>query len=93
MATFQDDIIETIKRAKCVAVCWGNQSIDRHEAGENVKCCEQKTYLLSKWIQTMEDWYCYNYDENGIVEEPDITCLSTDQAQELLSKIKKLADL
>ena len=94
MATFSSDLFLTVLQAKDIAGCWGENFINREKNGDTVSKCEYMTLmLLMRWIRIAESYYCNNYTANGNVSEPNFTCLTLPQMQDLLAKIKALAKL
>ncbi len=88
--TIQDQIIQTVLSAKCTAVCWAMNNIDREKYGQDISCCEMRMLLLVKWTNALQSYYFDNY--NGYVGqiEPTIDCLTADQATLLMGKINIL---
>lgn len=85
--TFDVDIFNTVLKAKCVAACRAEAIINQSKGGEDVRCCELKLILLTKWIEILQNYYCDNFNSNGNIT-PAFTGISQDEAQELLSKLK-----
>ena len=46
--------------------------------------------LLVNLIETAEFHYCFNFDDNGTILEPEYECLTYDEAQKLISNINLL---
>lgn len=88
--TVAEDIYLNVLRAKATAGCWGQQLKEALDNGENIECFEKKFMLLIQWIQLMECYFDMNYDENNSKITPDTTCITDDQAVQLLAKIKLL---
>lgn len=85
--TFQDEIFKYVLRAKCVASFRAEMLINQKNSGEDVECCELRLVLLAKWISLLESYYCENFGDGGNVT-PAYACLTFDQAQSLLAKLK-----
>jgi len=90
MATFQSRFRDTVLRAKNYAGCLGANLVDRANYGDDVKCGEKKLIFLTNLIETAEFHYCFNYDENGTIEDPDYTCLTQAQAQRIMFTLNYL---
>lgn len=90
MATFQDKFRNTVLKAKNYVSCLAGQLVDQEKYGEDIDCCVQKMVLLVNLIETAEIHYCFNYDENGTVEEPEYECMSYNQAESLIANINEL---
>lgn len=88
--TFQTDIYNNVIYAKRTAACWSTFLISKEQYAESTKCCEKKLMLLVTWIEILESYYCENFDASYGTITPDFECLTADEAQELLSKLKIL---
>ncbi len=88
--TFQDKIRDTVLKAKNYIGCLANSLIEREKYGDKIECSEIKMVLLANMIETLEFHYCFNYDENGTITEPEYECLSYEQSQGLVGNINKL---
>lgn len=90
MATFQDKFRNTVLKAKNYVSCLAGQLVDQEKHGVDIDCCTQRMVLLTCLIETAELHYCFNYDENGTIAEPEYECLTYNQAENLIANINQL---
>lgn len=88
----QRDISDTIVQAKYFAGDMIAKIIELEANGNDVKVARTKFVIFMKWIKLLDDYLNYNYDENGVIAEPDYECLTADQAQSLVAKLKITID-
>lgn len=90
MATFQDKYRNTILKAKNYVGCLAGKLVQRELYGDDISCAETKMLLLVNLIETAEIHYCFNFDDNGEVAEPEYDCMDYDEANKLISNINLL---
>lgn len=90
MATFQTDFRNTVLKAKNYVGCLAGNLVNRANYGDDIECAQMKMLLLVNLIETAEFHYCFNYDDNGTILEPEYECLTYNEAQKLISNINLL---
>lgn len=88
----QRDISNTLIQAKYFAGDMITKIIELEYNGNDVKNSRKKFVIFMEWIKLLEDYLNYNFDENGVIAEPDYTCLTADQAQSIVAKLKITID-
>lgn len=90
MANFQDKIRDTVLKAKNYIGCLAGNLVKRANAGDNIDCAQTKMLLLVNLVETLEFYYCFNFNDDGTITEPEWECLTYDEAQALVAKINIL---
>jgi hypothetical protein len=60
--------------------------------GEDVCSCERKYIVLIAWIDILERYLLANYEDGQPVDPAPTECLTADQVNELVAKMKILRD-
>jgi len=84
--TNQDLIRQTVLQGKCTLACWGHSAIQQENGGENINCNLKEMYLLNKWNEILETYYCQKYD--SVDPDTAFICLTEEEALELVGKVK-----
>lgn len=88
--TLQDSIRNTVLKAKNYVGCLAGNLVQRADYGDDISCAETKMLFLVNLIETLEFHYCFNYDSNGTITDPDYTCLTETEVKKLVSNINIL---
>lgn len=88
----QRDISDTLIQAKFFAGEMIAKIIELEANGNDVRTARRQFVIFMKWIEILDDYLNYNYDENGVIAEPDYTCITADQAQSIVAKLKITID-
>lgn len=84
--TNQDLIRQTVLQGKCTLACWGANAINQEKGGDDIKCCLKEMYLLNKWVEILQDYYCQYYESADPATA--FICLTEAEALELVGKVK-----
>lgn len=65
-----------------------SELVTKQSHGEDV-CVLQKQYIVFvKWIEILEAYLSENFDSNGTITDPAVVCLTADEIEALIAKMK-----
>jgi len=65
-----------------------SELVTKQSQGEDV-CVLQKQYIVFvKWIEILEAYLSENFDSNGTIADPAVVCLTADEIEALIAKMK-----
>lgn len=62
--------------------------VTKKNQGEDTCSCTRKYIVLIKWIEVLEGYLSANYDNGQPVDPPTTLCLTDDQINALVAKMK-----
>lgn len=86
----QSDIQTCIDNAKYYSGILLNKIVLQESGGEDATGLKNKFNLLGRWIPILEQFKADNFGSNGNLIPPIYTCLTIDQALELVAKVYNL---
>jgi len=81
-------IQDAIYQSKQYSMDLLSELVTKQSQGEDV-CVLQKQYIVFvKWIEILEAYLSENFDSNGTITDPAVVCLTADEIEALIAKMK-----
>jgi len=81
-------IQDAIYQSKQYSMDLLSELVTKQGQGEDV-CVLQKQYIVFvKWIEILEAYLSENFDSNGTIADPEVVCLTADEIEALIAKMK-----
>jgi len=81
-------IQDAIYQSKQYSIDLLDELVTKQGQGEDV-CVLQKQYIVFiKWIEILEAYLSENFDSNGTITDPEVVCLTADEIEALIAKMK-----
>jgi len=81
-------IQDAIYQSKQYSIDLLDELVTKQSQGEDV-CVLQKQYIVFiKWIEILEAYLSENFDSNGTITDPEVVCLTADEIEALIAKMK-----
>jgi len=81
-------IQDAIYQSKQYSIDLLDELVTKQGQGEDV-CVLQKQYIVFiKWIEILEAYLSENFDSNGTITDPTVVCLTADEIEALIAKMK-----
>lgn len=81
-------IQDAIYQSKQYSIDLLDELVTKQSQGEDV-CVLRKQYIVFiKWIEILEAYLSENFDSNGTITDPEVVCLTADEIEALIAKMK-----
>lgn len=85
------NISNSIAAGWVTAGVWADEVIANVAIGEGNCCKDLQIVMLIEWIQTLQNYLDWNFDEDGIaIDPPTQVCVSQADILELAAKVSSL---